>query len=264
MKSITFSRSEDPGFLEIREHATEVLAAQLSAGRLVLVLGAGVSFASGLPLWGALTKQLAECAGVVVPIGIKDEDAADHILRSLHGDELALARATQKALYDDWTGTLPTLAATPMIYALGAMCMGGRRGRVSSLITFNYDDLLEKYLEYLGVAVAQVVVLPEWDGGADVKMLHPHGLLRSDGREPEERIVLAQVHFDLGGSRHDLWRRELVRIMSSNTCLFVGLSGDDRNLRAAMVEAASGHVSRNGRHARWGVRLARAATDEFV
>jgi hypothetical protein len=99
--------------------------------------------------------------------------------------------------------------------------------------------------------------MPAWDSSlSDVKILHPHGLLPYAKHRDISRIVFTQLDYDrVIGKSSDLWRTRLLDIFSSNTCLFLGLSGKDANLRSILYEVNGRHVAKSRGDAYWGVRI---------
>ena len=66
------------------------------------------------------------------------------------------------------------------------------------MITFNYDDLLEIYLEFHGLVVEPIWRDEHWASNADIRIYHPHGFLPLDprhGRSDDiEHLGLALAH----------------------------------------------------------------------
>ena len=235
----------------------EFLSSQLLKGRLAVVLGAGASVGFGLPNWSRLTEELAAHVHCNLPPSLNDAQAGEYILNELGNDYMAFAEAVRHVLYKDFRISMESLARNPLLSAIGALTMTSMRGRVGPVVSFNFDDLLERYLFYHGWVAAAVSSVPSWDGRSDVVVLHPHGLLRSDLSRPVlNPIVYAQIDFDrIVGNAQNTWRRKLLNVFTSNTCLFIGLSGNDANLTNLLTECCENHVSRNSSDAFWGVRF---------
>ena len=110
--------------------------------------------------------------------------------------------------------------------------MASNRGSVSRVLTFNFDDLLERFLTYYGFFIEPVSSVPTWGSRIDTRVFHIHGFLRGNEMEDVDGpIVMAQKHFDaMTGKDGHPWRELMVDLFRSHTCLFIGLSGDDNNL----------------------------------
>ena len=133
--------------------------------------------------------------------------------------------------------------------------MPSRRGS-ASIISFNFDNILELYLNYLGFDVTSVYSAPVWYNRADVKVYHPHGFLPYDA--PPSHIIFAKRHYDnVVGDIYNIWKPKLLDILRCNTCIFIGLSGIDNNLTSILEKDVKDlHVSKTNRHLFWGVRFA--------
>ena len=131
------------------------------------------------------------------------------------------------------------------------------RGGASSVITFNFDTLLEEYLATLGLVAASVDSFSDWSGGFDLEILHPHGLLPYDrSRNVSSRgiIFTSYDYNEVLGDQGDRWNQRMLDVFSSYTCVFVGLSGEDDRLIQLMQQAQKLHPAtlRQG-HSYWGV-----------
>lgn len=260
------SRMRDPTFFALRENLTTYLAEQLLKGRLCLGLGAGVSMALTLPSWDDLTAAVAAEAGLPFTPGIQNEILAQQSLARLNGDRLRLGKIVRAALYNGYDSSLRGLVTHPLLVALGSLCIGSRRGSVRHIVTFNFDDLLEEYLRYYGFLAESVDRVPTWESRADVRVYHIHGLLPRDPSVPvRQPIVFTQADYDavVGVATND-WRRTVLNVFASNTCVFIGLSGNDKNLTSLLSEVRKIHASSKRHDAYWGVRFSNSAEDPFL
>lgn len=267
----TLSKMLTPEAWEDRDDRNAFLAKQLSKGRLALVLGAGASFGFGLPNWTKLAKALfadenkrranaakgvkgVKVAKLVRPLGLKTDEAACSWFRTqvLESHE-EFARRVQRLLFHSFDSSIDALRHNDLLAAITALVISSRRGKVSRVVSFNFDDLVELYLRFFGMTVSCAVVQPAWASTSDVEVLHPHGLLTADG-SIATRIVFTEDDFDaVHAGEHASWDSTLHSILSANTCIFVGLSGADPRLRAALKRAQPSHVSSDD-HMYWGVR----------
>lgn len=265
MGTVTLTEMADPASWE-RPHLDEFLARQLMRGRLALILGAGASFGFGLPNWDALTDRLLAKAkyGPRLP-GRSNEALADDVWQSCAKDEIMFASMVREALYEDYVTDFASLSAHPLMRAIGALAMPSARGHVSKIVTFNFDDLLETYLAEFGFTADSQADQPMWQSQADVCVLHQHGLLPVNRTKDVSRVVMTRTHFDrLAADVKDAWKRTVVQLMTSHTCLFIGLSGDDQNLRLMLSDANVAHIARRSNHLYWGVRLTVSAENEAM
>jgi len=240
----------DFDYLTEYDRAVEFLAGNLSAGTLVLFLGAGVSSGARLPGWRALVESMR------TEVGLRNENlssaadslerAADEIRRKFYPDnEPGFAELVRNCLYRG-TSLDDSVLGDRLLTALGALLMGSRRGNVRRIVTFNFDSVLESYI-WLNGLVPQVVLQPPVDEGAeDVRLYHPHGFLP----HPDLRIkgsgfvVLGSKSINLRiGEAYDPWNELLRHILSTGVGLFVGLSVDsfrDRALAPLLTAVCKG------------------------
>ncbi|MCG7906919.1 MAG: SIR2 family protein [Candidatus Thiodiazotropha taylori] len=240
------------------------LAESLRLGQLRLVLGAGASQACGLPDWKTLVQRISQDVDKD-PKGKDEPSKSSWLLRhAFKNNRESFAKTVQRVLYEDFDLSLPSLTTKRLLIALGALSVPSRRGSVREIITFNFDDLLEVYLNYLGFSVLSTTVLPRWSGRTDIEVLHIHGLLPSNPNSYIPRnIVFTESDFDeVVGDRSDIWRKQVTSIMQSNICVFIGISGEDPNLRSILREIKKSHVSQEGSLPYWGIRFTSSKSDE--
>ena len=251
--------SDKASFLDPRDF----LASQLIRGQLALVLGAGVSVGFGLPNWPKLLAFLEERLTNKRPDNISDEAFAEKLWRDSGRDDDAFAEHVSTALYSEYKGTADDLANDRLLASIGALARPAKRGSVSHIVSFNFDDLIEMHLEYFGITCLSTARMPAWDSSrADVKILHPHGLLPFSKTRDATKIVFTQKDYDrVIGQSSNIWRTKLLDIFSSNTCLFLGLSGKDGNLRSVLEETKDRHVAKKRGDAYWGIRISSDEND---
>jgi hypothetical protein len=238
------------------------LATQLTLGRIALFLGAGVSAALGLPTWATLVQRLYASAGRDIPMEVSLDLAVQLFLdRVCKNDRERFRNAVREALYEGFE--VRPERAPALLTALAALTMASQRGRASQVVSYNFDDLLEAYLEWHGFLVAPIACDRAWADTADVRIYHPHGLLPFDParRTPSADIVLDRTSFDAmateAGAR---WRQTLGGIARSHSCIFVGLSGGDRGLTSMLAQAWRDHAAVSEGLPYMGVRF--ATTDD--
>jgi hypothetical protein len=131
--------------------ATDEIGNFLRSSALRLFLGAGASKGFGLPEWKML---IARVLGKDMDANfVADLDATITDLRRLidpvDDGSKEYVRRVQKALYNGVRrNLLKQLQKSPLLLAVAALITGMHRGRIDSVITYNYDDLLEQYLSY--------------------------------------------------------------------------------------------------------------------
>ncbi|MGZ8174269.1 MULTISPECIES: SIR2 family protein [Methylobacter] len=243
---------------EDQDILNDYLARQLRQGSLAIVLGAGASFGFGLPGWDDLVDLMYKEASTARPPNLQPEIAAENLwVSKFSSDRVKFAEAVRKALYKNASLAFDDLRKNDLLAAVGALAMASSRGSAAKIVSFNFDDIVKLYLSYFGYDVRVGVKLPDWNRRADVQVLHPHGLLPSDIKEPIPRsIIFTQADYDdVIGNSSDEWHEAILNVFRSHTCLFIGLSGSDSNLTSLLMKAKNTHACRQTGELYWGVRF---------
>lgn len=247
------------------ETLVKYLASQLQRGRLALILGAGLSVPFGLPDWIGLINRLYEMQGANVPPGQTPPRLAEYFrVTYFPRDKPGYIRAVQQALYRGVNADFEVLRKNDTLAAIASLIMAPRRGSTSEVYTFNFDNLLEIFLNYHGFVTASLSGARFWAGYADARVCHPHGMLPFDrGHACSEDIVFDQASYSaVVGKESDPWHQRMRVCMAEHTCLFIGLSGRDVNLDSLLHAVRDKHASRDDNTAFWGVSF--SAGDEKV
>jgi hypothetical protein len=122
-----------------------------------------------------------------------------------------------------------------LLVALGSLVMRSRRGSIREVITFNFDDVLERYLQLHGFSVQVVYKYPTLIRDEDVTIYHPHGFIPLEARESSDFVVFSKNSFDqrLGDGLNE-WTRLTTDTLTRKIGVFVGLSVDGPNFGPAM------------------------------
>jgi len=257
---------------EVEQRTTAALASRrlvqaFAEGRLTLYLGAGCSVASGVPSWDLLVMQLyvngigrrlpdrfGSVPGLISAVGhwafkrqVLPLEVAARKLRGYYRDDSDLQLMIQAMLYG-LTGYYgrdrrlrpaeirQLLANNHTLRSISRLCretVPGKRG-VQAVITYNYDDLLEKSLgRFPYQSVWRATTLKP----RRLPIFHVHGYLpagRQDGSDLDD-VVLTEDQYNRAVQNPYSWQN-LVQIhsLSGSIGLMVGLSLSDRNLRSLL------------------------------
>lgn len=228
---------------------------------LVLFLGAGVSVGEvklpkelkeeqedvGLPDWNSLIKRLIykffeESNKGTNKIGELDNflenefnDFSPIILgrfiNEIFGDEFH--EKLRQALYEGYNKNIREYSS---VYSISKLCVPprGRLG-VSAIVTYNYDDVLEFYLNNSEVKHRSIYLEYECPASDELPIYHVHGFLPQHGeitKEMEESIVFGEHEYHLQYEKAFLWQNVTqLGILREKTALFIGLSMNDPNIR---------------------------------
>jgi hypothetical protein len=233
--------------------------------QLMLFLGAGVSIPYGLPSWKSLVLELLfEHAQRTRRLGSMwphyRRAVASWMTDYFEYDPLVLARMVERDLRIRNSG-MPKPAKKQAdrqdlflerlrthMYAhyrkpsqrtaLDAICdlieKNDERRGVDSVVTFNFDDLLETELQRRNLAV-QTITNSDRQRGAGLHVIHAHGYVPQRGQvspENRENIVFTEPDYHRLTESVFHWSlSEIVDRLRKNTVLFIGLSMSDPSLR---------------------------------
>jgi len=222
------------------ELAVQAIARELREGTIALFLGAGVSVSMGLPDCAALVQLCREDAKLpALPSPLTSE----LMRRGMEEVEKTLSDGTRyrelvaNCLYRNVRGE-DHMLSQPLLIALGALTMKSRRGSVREVVTFNFDDVLERYLHLHGVVHHSIWRLRALRPEADVNVYHPNGYLPfcEESGDPSDRLFFSQYSYDeRTGDPLDPWKPFTDNLFVTKVMLFVGLSCHDPVLGAWLV-----------------------------
>jgi hypothetical protein len=100
-----------------------------------------------------------------------------------------------------------------------------------SVVTFNFDDLLETELGSRKIPVRPVISKDrQW--GSGLRVIHPHGYIPQSGPISRDNIVFTEPDYHKLTEEVFHWGlSEIVSRLRKNTVLFIGLSMSDPSLR---------------------------------
>lgn len=239
-----------------KDYLTDPFRATIELGRLLansslrLFLGAGVSSGFGLPEWREfIARVLGKDGDAAFMAKLNNTPIADlrRLLDPVDDGKTKYFKAIHGALYRDVNpNLLKQLQISPLLLAIAAMMTGAHRGRVDSVVTYNYDDLLEQYLTMLGLAVCRRMRPNELSTRADVELNYVHGRLpqkwKPSAGDPE--IILSERSYRKRRAEIDEgWPAWVGHGLSSKVALFIALSGDDSSI-LDVLKRAQKRVSR--------------------
>jgi hypothetical protein len=219
--------------------ATDLIARFSDAERLTLVVGAGASIEASLPGWPVLVERLLRRVASADAGLTSEESETEWVRRILESEDLLGAGAIVEAMADTDLDTLlpaelygpggPTsVEPGPIAHQTAGLyrCFGEH----ATLLTTNYDDLLERALLTSGYTKREVRSYVSRHGppvGA-VPVTHLHGYAGRNGKP--RKLILTERHYHRM-QRGSSWQEECVtERLQSSSCLFVGTSLADPNL----------------------------------
>jgi hypothetical protein len=241
-------------------------------GQFSLFLGAGVSSSAGMPDWNKLLNSLfvTYLAQELDPNDDIDDAAISELVARLNSvDEpssLMAARYLRKGLTQPGSDTKGFIKAvtkslyglrnrelclgSPLVRSIANLCMPRRTGaKVRCVVTYNFDDLLERQLSEKSIFYKCVYTQNETYDLDELPVYHVHGFIpESDGEYDHldaSTLVFSEEGYHQIYSDAYHWSN-LVQLNSlrENNCLMIGLSMTDPNLRR-LLDIAARNIERS-------------------
>ncbi len=219
-----------PTNLECLAHpkaAVEYLGRSLFDGSLSLLLGAGFSVPLGFPPWEELLRLGFSRIKAPPYTGGDLELGATALAAACKAKGEDYKKVVTSCLYPSGGLLASDLMRSSRMSAVGAMLTGSRRGNVNTVLTLNFDSLLEEYLQLHGYVVRVVAQLPALTGSEDVTIFHPHGYLPSEtgpGKSSRDIKFTMESFLKMAGDLANPWSFILRQIVRSKILLLVGVS----------------------------------------
>ncbi|MCK9225769.1 MAG: SIR2 family protein [Candidatus Muirbacterium halophilum] len=211
-----------------------------NSNRLTLVLGSGVSKAAGLPLWPDLVKALYNDLVLnKVVMDLPDWESlklkTDELIlqaryiKSGFGSPEAFFEAIERALYSK-----EVFMKNPLISSIGRLCVPTRFNYIKSVISYNFDDLLERKLNKYNVEHKSIFDSNVEFLESSLPIYHVHGYLPQHIKDFDNmNIVFSDDDYNRQSSSEMFSWSNIVQLTSfkDSGSFFVGTSFNDANLR---------------------------------
>lgn len=242
------------------DNAINVLSQELRAGRLTLICGAGVSVDAGIPSWDALLLNLLKRMISRISQGgsssFKNADP-NEFQKRYGSSSLILGRYLKLNLGDDFLPELRDVlyAANPqsceIIDAIVELARPQRNGEpLESIVTFNFDVLIEENLHNSNIRYKSIYTEDMRHRPTELPIYHVHGYLPRNGKIPKNAdVVFSEDTYHSQFIEPFSWSN-LVQLnkLNQNTCLFLGISLTDPNLRRLLDVANRKNSSNSLNH----------------
>lgn len=233
---------------------------------LVLFLGAGVSMDANIPSWDKLVSELfvtlisLQLKENGIELEKKDTDMIIDILKNQNSNSpLLQARYIRTGLNKEFEESLSEIMyssstnTSQILEEISQLCIPSRgKTGIQAIISYNFDDLMEKNLNRLRVKHRPIYdegIIPEND---ELGIYHVHGFLPHD-KDDYDNISNSLLVFAEDGY-HKLmldpysWANiSQLNFLMNNTCVFIGLSMTDPNLRRLLdIASQKNRLNNNG------------------
>ncbi|MBD5549770.1 MAG: TIR domain-containing protein [Lachnospiraceae bacterium] len=234
----------------------------LHNNRLTLVCGAGISISAGIPSWNTLLlSMLNKCVNTQYQFNVESAQNALPTSNIILGKYLKLMlgnefESTLKECLYDQLGEDQTYYGkkvykeTPLIHELINLLRPKRNsGSVESVITFNFDSLIEDTLDKYGIENQAIYDEGMIVDSRYIPIYHVHGYLPQTGEIKAPNIVFSEEAYHTQFIDPYSWSNlvQLYKYME-NTCLLLGLSITDPNLRRLLDISKRKNSSTKLRH----------------
>lgn len=228
---------------ETRETHLAKLRDCLRHGRLTLFCGAGVSVGAGIPAWNELLVKLLDSMmerisknhslelGKKAAIEFQQRNSASSLILGKYLKN-NLGRDFSKEVRDALYSANPKTC--PLIDSIVGLSRPQRDGRpLDSIVTFNFDCLIEDNLNLANIrnkAIFSEVINHDPN---EMPVYHVHGYLPRSGEiDTNSELVFSEDAYHSQFIDSFSWSN-LIQLnkLTQNTCLFVGISLTDPNMR---------------------------------
>lgn len=259
-------KREDNDWKKSREELLTSIKKSYKKGNFSLLLGAGVSCSAGLPNWGTLLNSLyANFVNKTFNDDVIENDTieaiTDKFIEINNSSTLAVARYLKAGLSQKDDDALFLSAVKEALYnspktssllieSITNLCIPKRSGaKVKSIITYNFDDLIEESLDKVKLEYKTIHKDEEQHDSDELPIYHVHGFIPSRGEiDKDVSLIFSEEAYHKVYSEPYHWSN-LVQLatLRENNCLMIGLSLSDPNLRR-LLEIAAQKQSKNSKH----------------
>ncbi len=218
------------------------LSKALSRGSLTLVCGTGISIGAGVPSWQDLLMRLLQ----KTIIKLTNNNSAfrnvnlEEFNNKYPASTLMIGKYLRDNLGNDFNKEvrdalyLDNPESCDILEAIVTLSRPQRNGNpLDSIITFNFDGLIEEHLERHNIRFRSIDREGLRSRSDELPIYHVHGYLPRNKRVARNyEIVFSEDTYHSQFLESFSWSN-LIQLnkFSKNTCLFIGLSMTDPNLR---------------------------------
>lgn len=207
-------------------------------GPVTLFVGSGVSQDMGLPSWYELLKGLYnKCDRNLHVIGGL---AFDDLLKDCNNSYLILARTIREAFKNDFYNAIHDVLYKTSNrkkrenhsngHVLNLIGEWAKKDYIMNIITYNYDDLIERELRRVNKDYHTIYGESEPSGGLSI--CHVHGFIPYNNSCVESSILFSEEQYHSVYQQSYSWSNiEQLHAPKRSHCFFIGLSMRDPNLR---------------------------------
>lgn len=253
--------NNEDNLIENKEEYLKKIKEEYNNDKLALFLGAGSSYDAGIPGWDTLITnllieliekelsensiQMDESTKSIVTKELFEQNNSSPLLQTRFvrsGIEENFEESVRKILYKD------VKESSDLLTQIVNLCIPNRgKFGIQAIINYNFDDLVEKLLEARKIKYKSI-----YDEGmivdqSELGIYHVHGFLPRNGSEYDVPSSPSLVFSEEGYHKLILdsynWSNIIqINYMMTCTCVFIGLSLTDPNLRRLLEIVANKNI----------------------
>lgn len=245
-----------------RADIIEDIKSKFKNEKLVLVLGAGVSMAYSLPSWDTLLQKLMvttlekekNASSILSKLFSKIFSpspliAGRYLQKYFENNNQSFEEAVRKILYEE----IKRDTDSPLMNEIVRFCIApGKSPNLNSIITYNFDDLLEQSIKKMSVDLPfkSIFGLGMDVEAGELPIYHVHGYLpEKDKLSDANQITFGENIYHKQYVDTYSWNN-IVQInkFRENNCVFIGTSLTDPNTRRLLDIANQQRTATKGSH----------------
>ncbi|WP_302172103.1 SIR2 family protein [uncultured Streptococcus sp.] len=248
--------------LRKREEYLKKLKIEYDNDNLVLFLGAGASYDAKIATWNTLItdllielidKELAKNDiqmenhyKEIIATEISKQNGASPLLQTRFirtGMPENFGELVRKILYKN------SLNSSDLLNQIGQLCIPNRgKIGVQAIVNYNFDDLIEKSLDRLDIRYRSIYDEGMIPNSSELGIYHVHGFLPQEPNDYDDQENTLLVFSEEGYHKLILesynWANiTQINFLMTHTCVFIGLSLTDPNLRRLLEIVAQKNIN---------------------
>lgn len=249
-------------YIDKRERYIEQLHIEYENDNIVLFLGAGASRDAKIATWDNLISELfvalidRQLKTNHIQIENKNKQKLSKAIIKQNGSSpLLQTRFLRNGFEDDFEELVREILyknavdSSALLEEIGQLCVPNRgKLGIRAIINYNFDDLIEKTLKRLRVKHQSIFsegVIPDT---GELGIYHVHGFLPQEkkayGNLTKSLLVFSEEGYHKLMLEPYNWANiSQLNYMINNTCVFIGLSMTDPNMRRLLEIAAQKRMS---------------------
>ena len=235
---------------DVEDHIRNLIIA-IKNKDLSLFLGSGVSKGEELPKWETLIEDLISLINKKAPFRLNKifKQVSNIILCEMIKRSLSdFYNPLRSILYKNYNRTIKN---NSILDHISKLCSLKPEIGIFSIITYNFDDILEYYLRAKKVSYKTIFYNFEKPSNNQIPIYHVHGFLPFNKKltqDMKDSIIITEPEYHDLYEKHYSWQNFIqLSTLSEKTVLFVGLSMKDPNLRR-LLHIANKHYAKGSKH----------------